>query len=141
MNLQKQSGVSLIVIILIIVGVLVLAGGVWYWKVNITPSGSTICPADAKVCPDGTTVGRTGPNCEFAPCPEAKDETAGWQTYRNKEYGFEVKYPKSWYAYEDTRGSSIVISTFTKDKYDEYYGTFEHTKLGDNSGTIIIMRD
>lgn len=27
------------------------------------------CPADAKQCPDGSYVGRTGPNCEFAPCP------------------------------------------------------------------------
>ncbi|HXV27118.1 MAG TPA: hypothetical protein VD862_03815 [Candidatus Paceibacterota bacterium] len=26
------------------------------------------CPADAKLCPDGSYVGRTGPNCEFAPC-------------------------------------------------------------------------
>ncbi len=25
---------------------------------------------DAKVCPDGSSVGRTGPNCEFAPCPD-----------------------------------------------------------------------
>lgn len=33
---------------------------------NVTPVG---CTLDAKICPDGTSVGRTGPNCEFAPCP------------------------------------------------------------------------
>jgi hypothetical protein len=27
------------------------------------------CPLDAKICPDGSSVGRIGPNCEFAPCP------------------------------------------------------------------------
>lgn len=27
------------------------------------------CTADAKLCPDGSYVSRTGPNCEFAPCP------------------------------------------------------------------------
>ena len=27
------------------------------------------CTADAKVCPDGSGVGRVPPNCEFAPCP------------------------------------------------------------------------
>ena len=27
------------------------------------------CPMDAKLCPDGSYVGRTGPNCEFATCP------------------------------------------------------------------------
>ncbi|VVB67212.1 Uncharacterised protein [Candidatus Norongarragalina meridionalis] len=41
-----------------------------------TPSPSTLpspspvaCTAEAKICPDGSSVGRTGPNCEFAPCP------------------------------------------------------------------------
>jgi len=28
------------------------------------------CTEEAKVCPDGSAVGRTWPNCEFAPCPE-----------------------------------------------------------------------
>jgi hypothetical protein len=31
-----------------------------------------MCTMDAKMCPDGTGVGRTGPNCEFAPCPGEK---------------------------------------------------------------------
>lgn len=31
--------------------------------------GQRMCTMDAKICPDGTGVGRTGPNCEFAPCP------------------------------------------------------------------------
>ncbi len=30
---------------------------------------TTICTMEAKICPDGSAVGRTGPNCEFAPCP------------------------------------------------------------------------
>ena len=28
------------------------------------------CTDDAKVCPDGSAVGRDGPDCQFAPCPE-----------------------------------------------------------------------
>lgn len=27
------------------------------------------CTQEAKLCPDGSAVGRTGPNCEFAACP------------------------------------------------------------------------
>jgi hypothetical protein len=27
------------------------------------------CTEEAKICPDGTSVGRTGPKCEFEPCP------------------------------------------------------------------------
>lgn len=35
----------------------------------LPPQGQLMCTMDAKICPDGTGVGRTGPNCEFAPCP------------------------------------------------------------------------
>jgi putative hemolysin len=35
---------------------------------NSNPGGIA-CTADAKLCPDGSAVGRTGPDCEFAPCP------------------------------------------------------------------------
>lgn len=31
------------------------------------------CPTDAMICPDGTAVGRSGPKCEFAPCPGGTD--------------------------------------------------------------------
>ncbi len=30
---------------------------------------------EARICPDGSAVGRTGPNCEFAPCDEIETET------------------------------------------------------------------
>jgi hypothetical protein len=29
------------------------------------------CTMEAKLCPDGSAVGRTGPHCEFTPCPDA----------------------------------------------------------------------
>lgn len=35
----------------------------------INNSSSSACTLEAKICPDGSSVGRTGPNCEFAPCP------------------------------------------------------------------------
>lgn len=37
---------------------------------TLTDSASqTACTMDAKICPDGSAVGRSGPKCEFAPCP------------------------------------------------------------------------
>jgi hypothetical protein len=45
---------------------------------SVTPSSTpsknpteepVFCTMDAKLCPDGSSVGRVGPNCEFAPCP------------------------------------------------------------------------
>lgn len=32
-------------------------------------SGNVGCTDDAMICPDGTAVGRTGPNCTFPACP------------------------------------------------------------------------
>lgn len=34
-----------------------------------TESEPVACTMDAKICPDGSAVGRVGPNCEFAACP------------------------------------------------------------------------
>lgn len=34
------------------------------------PDEGVMCTMDAKICPDGSAVGRSGPNCEFAPCPK-----------------------------------------------------------------------
>jgi hypothetical protein len=39
--------------------------------------GGMMCTTEAKICPDGSGVGRTGPNCEFAPCPAAAAPTEG----------------------------------------------------------------
>jgi hypothetical protein len=36
---------------------------------DVTRSDDIFCTQEAKLCPDGSYVGRTGPNCEFAPCP------------------------------------------------------------------------
>jgi hypothetical protein len=41
------------------------------------------CTSEAKVCPDGSTVARVPPSCEFAPCPgevEEKTESEGEET-------------------------------------------------------------
>lgn len=39
--------------------------------VNPPPSLSdpVACTMDAKICPDGSAVGRVGPKCEFLACP------------------------------------------------------------------------
>jgi hypothetical protein len=32
--------------------------------------GATVCTQEVKLCPDGSAVGRIGPNCEFAKCSQ-----------------------------------------------------------------------
>jgi putative hemolysin len=35
------------------------------------------CTMDAKICPDGSAVGRIAPNCDFAPCPDTNRVVGG----------------------------------------------------------------
>lgn len=59
----------------IVIGVLALiALGVYYSTQSkvVPPSedaGAVACTADARMCPDGSAVGRIGPDCQFAACP------------------------------------------------------------------------
>jgi hypothetical protein len=39
-----------------------------YYPQPAGPRMPVACTEEAKICPDGSAVGRTGPNCEFAPC-------------------------------------------------------------------------
>lgn len=72
----------LVAVIIVLVGVIgYLAGrnnlqpapGVTTSPVPSTTSAEPVaCTMEAKICPDGSSVGRTGPKCEFAPCPKPK---------------------------------------------------------------------
>ena len=58
--------------------ILVGIGGLVYRNAvsrPIAPAGA--CTLDAKVCPDGTAVGRVAPACDFAPCPPPNVSIAG----------------------------------------------------------------
>ena len=68
-----QKGI-LVGIIIVLVGVLGFFVGANYANAPDTPdsgigNGGVACTLEAKICPDGSAVGRIGPNCEFAPCP------------------------------------------------------------------------
>lgn len=42
-----------------------------WWIINNEWEDESVvfCTMDAKICPDGSAVGRQWPDCEFAPCP------------------------------------------------------------------------
>ena len=53
------------ILLIIIVGL----GGLVYRNAVEHPLQPIACPMDALVCPDGTSVGRTGSSCTFSVCP------------------------------------------------------------------------
>lgn len=81
-------------------------------SISPTPSPAPVaCTLDAKICPDGSTVGRQGPNCEFAPCPTGSP-SASMETFVSKKFadlgikGYTVKYPSTWTILEDRNESA-----------------------------------
>jgi tryptophan-rich sensory protein len=64
------------------------------WQLNQpTTFEPTACTMEAKLCPDGSSVGRTGPECEFAACPEGNNDNPGWVT-ATSPVGFRFQYPE-----------------------------------------------
>ncbi|MCL4365751.1 signal peptidase I [Patescibacteria group bacterium] len=71
---MNQKGFIPILITLGVVIILGITGGVYYYKklyFSLPGSSTRACTQEAKQCPDGSFVGRTGPNCEFSPCLQA----------------------------------------------------------------------
>lgn len=54
------------IILIVVIGV--IGGGFYYFAQNNKTEGIA-CTMEAKICPDGSYVGRTGPKCEFSQCP------------------------------------------------------------------------
>ena len=70
--MKKEQGFILPIIIVVAVVALLGTAGYFAYKQYSAPKEQLeqiACTMDAKVCPDGSSVSRTGPNCEFAECP------------------------------------------------------------------------
>lgn len=50
--------------------------------------GAVACTQEARLCPDGTYVGRSGPTCEFAVCPTV-EHRPDWTASSTAELSFE----------------------------------------------------
>lgn len=89
----------------VVVGLLVLGGtvygGIWFWSERDLWG---VCSADARLCPDGSAVGRTGPNCEFTACPKENNTACiqvitrarNTQTGEIKDFPTPCDVPQGW---------------------------------------------
>lgn len=70
------------------------------------------CAEELKLCPDGSTVGRNLPKCDFSACPALDptfDLTKDWKEYVDDDNKYSIKYPPTWSA---TKGKdAVTIST------------------------------
>jgi len=56
-------------VIAVAVIIIAMAGFKMYRVDLVKNSEPKACTEEAKICPDGSAVVRSGPNCDFAPCP------------------------------------------------------------------------
>lgn len=80
-------------ILIIIIAVIVLVIAICLISELINNNKQIACTQEAKICPDGSSVGRTGPNCEFTLCPESTP-IAGWKTSTDNVQGITFQYPE-----------------------------------------------
>jgi hypothetical protein len=99
--LKNKKGFSIISIIVIVL--VVVAGGaltLQYWPTSVDqePITQDQEDSDQPVVEDDITV------------DEIVDETSDWETYRNEEYGFEIKHPENWsYTQLEVLNDSIIF--------------------------------
>ncbi len=96
--IPMQTKKSIHPLVIVLLGVLLFGiGGIGGYYLATKPlsfPAPTACTMEAKLCPDGSSVGRTGPNCEFAPCPASVPNlTADWQSYTFSPLQLNFKVP------------------------------------------------
>jgi len=111
--------------------VLLSLGGFYLGRQYQNSSKCTTCTEEAKLCPDGSYVSRTGPNCEFTTCPAQQPystigETANWKTYTGP--GLSFSYPSNFIVSQVTKklSGNLIFSTIL------VFSTLKNDKLAEN---------
>jgi hypothetical protein len=130
---MKSLFLGLIAIILLGVGGLV-------YRNVIEQRGQIIaCPVDAKVCPDGTAVGRVGTSCVFPACPPPNVSFPGVGISFAVPVGLEeTPFEEGVVAYGFQSAPSdlsrVVIRQYPITASSTALATIQATALGDGSG-------
>jgi len=80
---------------LIIVGLSVISVGAGILVLlNISGTDKEVaCTMEAKICPDGSAVGRSGPDCEFSECPQLEIDSS-WKSFSDPLSAISFRYPE-----------------------------------------------
>ncbi len=89
--------------------------GIIAWSFTLTPklanknvavTNNRVCTDEAKICPDGSAVGRTEPNCEFATCP-----VITYKQFVDAKTGISFEYPSTWIQQTTVNDQPLATTT------------------------------
>lgn len=119
---------------LLIAGLVLLFGSIFGGLYLVKSSVKEVaCTMEAKLCPDGSSVGRVRPTCDFAPCPTVEVSTSNWYTYTNRTFRYEAKYPIDWTVNETTSVGNIQGVEFIEKNYVDWQALFKISVLGNKN--------
>lgn len=160
-----KRNITLVVIVIALVGEFVYLWGQSDYSQN-GDGGPIACTAEAKLCSDGTSVGRSGPNCEFTKCPtphsSTKDDLIGVDqplagatvtsplVVRGEARGswyFEGSFPivvTNWDGLIIGQGHATADGEWMTNDYVPFTGTIEFNTASTspyNRGSVIFKKD
>ncbi len=91
---NQKGNIAIVIIVLVLLATVAFLGWTYLknsnFKSPLINSQTNVCTMEAKICPDGSSVGRSGDKCEFAKCPEL-----AFSNY-NDPNGYSITYPSNW---------------------------------------------
>lgn len=99
---------TIIAVFIIVIMFILLPAGTYLF---LNSNRKTACTTEAKICPDGSSVGRAGPKCEFSKCPVAPipipDPITDWKTFDGD--GFNFKFPSNFKVEERDKNYFAIV--------------------------------
>lgn len=136
--IQNQRNIG--IIISVVVTALIVGGGMYVWQRSDFKSAEQAL--QQQILALQSHVSQLQQEVQNQPGDKEDDiniDVSGWQTYKNKEYGYTFQYPQNW-VHETTGDNSIGQKFYSEDflSRSEYRGGNFPQLMIDNGGSLFV---